>query len=323
VIIDEGGTHRTEVLQYLINDVLGPALTDNDGQLILTGTPGPIPRGFFHDITTLSVDKGGWKTHKWSVQQNPHHPFGRDPAALEAYRIERGLALTDPTWLREFRGLWALDTEALIYRYDPERNCLSDTATEPTLRVLSLDLGYDDDAAFVVTESTRGVARIIVREATSEKGLLTRDYATRIQQLQARYRLDRIVGDSGGLAKTIITELRQVYRIPIVAAEKTEKAAWIRSVQGALRSGALQLAAGAMGLIEEWEILPWDDNRKGHAEGFPDHKSDALLYGYRCHPRIDVPIEPVAPATGSEEWSRREATRLREAAAQRSMRRRR
>src|SRR5262249_11820142 len=64
IAIDEAqdfGPHISE----LIDDVLEPSLADyKDSWLALTGTPGPIPRGLFYDITENHF--GDFAVHKWS-----------------------------------------------------------------------------------------------------------------------------------------------------------------------------------------------------------------------------------------------------------------
>ena len=324
VVIDEAGTHRSAVLQYLISDVLGPALTDNDAQICLSGTPGPIPQGYFYEAT--AGDKQRWPSvHRWTVRDNPHHRFGAYPELLEAHRLERGLELDNPTWIREYDpGWWALDAKALIYRYHSNKNAWDTGDSLPIgrlRRVLSLDLGYDDECAFVVSESAEGYPWIVLQEAYGRKHLLTSDIAAEIQRIQGRYAkrggISEIVCDMGGLGKTIGLDLSRDYHLPVTAAEKQDKAGAIKRVQAALAAGHVKIARDALEIVDEWEILPWDEKRQGHAGGFPDHKSDAFLYGFRRHPqheewRKDPPIE------GSLEWSAAEAARLKAQAVKRA-----
>jgi hypothetical protein len=62
VAIDEAqdfGVH----LQSLIDDVLTPSISDyKDGWLALTGTPGPVPQGFFFEVTRNG--KYGFSRHE-------------------------------------------------------------------------------------------------------------------------------------------------------------------------------------------------------------------------------------------------------------------
>src|SRR5262245_2066963 len=51
VIVDEAGTYRSKVLEYLLTDVAEPATMDLDGEIWVVGTPGLVPAGAWHTIT--------------------------------------------------------------------------------------------------------------------------------------------------------------------------------------------------------------------------------------------------------------------------------
>jgi hypothetical protein len=329
VVIDEGGTHRAPVLQYLIDASVGPALTDIGGQIVLTGTPGEIPTGFFWAASTGLDPKitNNWSPHRWSVRDNPHHPFGRDPDALEAHRIERGLAPDDPTWQREYLGLWVLDVNALIYHYNPAKNQLTDALPrgygEPYY-VLGIDLGYDDETAFVVTATMRGFPFVHVVRAEGQSGLRVAGIAQEIHRLKQDFNFTRMVIDQGGLGKTIAETLRHEYNLSVEAAEKSDKAAWIKRVQDDLANGNIKLAREALGLADEWVTLPWDDKRQNHRPGFVDHKSDAFLYSYRHQLRSEVwehaPPEPGTADAINSAMAAHKQQLLRDMAKQRARR---
>lgn len=311
VIIDEGGTHRKEVLKYLIDACVGPALTDIGGQLALTGTPGEVPQGMFWAASTGldPTTAGNWSKHRWSVRDNPHHPFGRDPAALEAYRLERGLALDDPTWLREFEGQWVLDLDSLIYHYDASKHAWDGVLPEGRqTNILGVDLGYDDECAFSATTSIEGQPTVYIRETYGKSQLLVGGIAAEIHRLTQRYRFDSIWIDSGGLGKTILKTLQSEYGLNVRAAEKQDKGVHIRNMKSAMSAGHLKVAREAMGVVEEWETLPWNEQRTNHAEGYPDHQTDATLYAHRQHPTheqwVKEPPLPGTPAFAAAEMDR-------------------
>jgi Terminase RNaseH-like domain len=321
IIIDEAGTHRPDVLKYLIDNVLSAARTDTDCPIWLTGTPGMVPRGKFWALTTgADPEVKPWQTHSWSVQDNPHHPFGRDAAALEKYRLQEGFALDSPTWKREFCGEWVLDTSTLIYEYDSKLNGWDDwVASEETRTIIGVDLGYDDKTAFAVTQADEGEPTVRVVEAWGKSQLLPSGIAAELYRLRERYPDASIFVDSGGLGKSILVQLQREYSLPVQAAEKHDKAASIASVQAALRKGQLKLHRNARALLEEWAYLPWDDHRKNHAPGYEDHCSDALLYAFRQH-SFGETWERVPPVVNSAEWSRQETDRMRREALEKTVR---
>jgi hypothetical protein len=320
VIIDEGGTHKAETLEYLIDNVLDAALSDYDGDLWLTGTPGLLPKGYFYARTTGDHERlKKWVTHKWSVKNNPFHKLSL-PGALEAKRIELGFEPDDPTWLREYEGIWIADLKKLIYHYNDQAHGWDGNLPNGNyFRVLSVDLGYDDDAAFTVSTSIRGLGDIYIEESFGKSHLTTSQIAGEVYRIRQRYpNINRMVVDSGGLGKTIMKDLQQDYSLPFYPAAKTDKGAAIRYVRGLLRMNKLRVCKKRAGeLLDEWDGLPWNDDRDDHEEGFPDHRADSVLYGVREHPRTDVWLEE-PPAVGSQEWAALQAEEMKRRAIKRA-----
>ena len=108
-----------EHLEELIESVLEPTLVDfADSWLALTGTPGPIPRGYFYDIT--EGKKGGYSQHSWSLYDNPYLP---DPRGFVAkLKAKHHWPDNYPTLMREYGGKWVLDVESLLVHYTEEKN---------------------------------------------------------------------------------------------------------------------------------------------------------------------------------------------------------
>src|SRR5687768_3739194 len=112
-MVDEAQSFRP-FIRSLIRDILEPATSDYDGTIIMTGTPGPACAGFFYEVTNnlFDVEVDGekfqpWSVHHWTVVDNPHHPY--DTAKIERVRKENGWAIDNPTFLREWKGLWVKD----------------------------------------------------------------------------------------------------------------------------------------------------------------------------------------------------------------------
>src|SRR5271166_4913160 len=69
IYIDESQSFRAH-LKELVNDVLVKRLYDTNGRMRLIGTPGPIPAGYFYDISRADT----WSHHAWTMHQNPWLP---------------------------------------------------------------------------------------------------------------------------------------------------------------------------------------------------------------------------------------------------------
>ena len=151
VVVDEAQSFG--FLRELVEDVFEPALIDKQGCIALTGTPHPIPAGYFYTATT---GDGGpqWPTHHWTIRDNPYIP----DVESELYRVleSRGWTEDHPTFQREYLGMWVRDDGALVFPYDPAKNAYSQLPEGNIRRVLSVDLGFNDATAFVILAYRRG-----------------------------------------------------------------------------------------------------------------------------------------------------------------------
>lgn len=313
VIVDEAGTFPSDVLEYLINDVLEPALSDYDGDLWLTGTPSVLPRGYFWARTTGEDESiKMWPTFHWSVVDNPFHILSK-PGALEAKRIELGFHPDDPTWRREYLGEWATDLSKLVYRYDQNKNSWDGVLPQGKVhRVLSVDLGFVGDTSFTIGSSVSGFSEVYIEESYGMPGLYTSDIAAEVYRIRQRYpTISEMVIDYGGLGVGTMSELNNVYSLPFQKAQKTDKASSIRQVQDRLRMGKLKLHPRKCSeLIAEWDVLPWNDDHDDHDKNYTDHRSDGILYNVRQHPLFDTWQETQAEM-GTDEWGRAQAEAMR------------
>src|SRR5690606_6944543 len=100
--------------------------------------------------------------------------------------------------------------------------------------VLGMDLGYEDSTAFVVLGFDEKVGQTWVIESWSETHLIPSAVAARVDRLRERYNFSYMVADSGGFGKGYVEEMKQRYSIPIEAAEKNRKPAYIELLNGDL-----------------------------------------------------------------------------------------
>lgn len=133
--IDEAASHKPELLQYLIEQAVGPRLGDYRGTLLLGGTPGSILRGLFYELTMHGSSKSrlwserdqhpgwrGWSMHKWNMQMAA--PYAERIANAWAEALEQkelnGWSDQHPAWRREYLGEWAADDTQMVFRYRAE-----------------------------------------------------------------------------------------------------------------------------------------------------------------------------------------------------------
>lgn len=315
--IDEAQSFRS-YLQALIDEVLSKALYDHDGTLVLLGTPGPVPAGYFYEASQ-SKD---WSHHGWTMSENPFlkAKSGKDPIELILADCKRmGVGVEDPRIQRECFGRWIVDTNSLVFRWSPANHYDSLPMVSNWSYVLGVDLGYSDaDAIAVLGWCSAGPEVYLVEEVVKTKQGIT-ELVGQIETLIKRYDPNAIVMDTGGLGKKIAEEMVGRYSLPIKPAQKSEKFAHIEMVNDALRTKRL-MAKRESQFAQDAFLVEWDKDKSSGdklvvSDAFHSDICDAVLYAYReALAWLYVP-EKSRPKAGTQEWMRDEAERL-EAAAE-------
>ena len=274
-VIDESASYPNEVLLTLVTKVLEPSLMVKRGNLVLVGTPGLQPKGFFYDITKSAA----YSQHRWDMNDNP--VYGGNVAEIHAEVMDSNAWSADsPTFRREYLGEWCADTEAAVYRVT-EAN-LYDTLPAGEWRyVLGVDFGYRDEAAFVVIGWRNHDPTLYVVHEESDQELLVDDYVSRIRALIKEFAPFAIVADAGALGKTLVETLVNNHGLPIEAADKRDKPMAIRQVNADLSKRCIVMQHD--GLYEQMSTLRWHPEKIGLTEqpGMANDRCDAFLYAYR------------------------------------------
>ncbi len=301
VIIDEAQAFP-DFLQRLVDEVLSNALVDYDGQLVLIGTPGPVPIGYFHDCAI----KPDWSHHAWTVFDNPYiqQKSGKAPQQLLEEELQRrGVTIDDPVIQRNWFAKWVLDVNSLVFRFDPKANARS--APSHQHHVIGVDLGFDDaDAIAVLGWSDDAPEVDLVYEWVGAKQTIT-TLMGQVRNVYDKYKPLAVVADTGGLGKKIAEEIQARTGIPIEAADKARKLEHIELLNDALRTHRFfapkdsRMAQDA--LLVEWDRS--DPEKPKISERFHSDILDAVLYGYmRCLEWLYVEPKKAAPKVNSAEW---------------------
>lgn len=282
VIVDECGAFDDDLLKYSLESVLLQTLIDYSGDLIISGTPGPIPKGYYYDLSGNpgldSPVKGRLQTHHWTYLDNPHVPHEDVlEEALELY----GATEQSPTFRREYQAIWCEDQDALIYRYRGERWA---AVPGPGKTVLALDFGGgergNDATTFTVwRQPHNNRPHVFCLEAIAKDEIEMPEIAGIAKNLREKWSVNKIVADEGALGHAMAKNLRNQYRLPIEKAIKQDKKGRILSARGRLDAGTLHLCEGAKPLADEWLSLCWDEERQDHHPRQADDLSDSGLYG--------------------------------------------
>lgn len=305
--IDEAqdfGTH----LQSLIDDVLTPAISDyTDGWLALTGTPGPVPSGYFFQVT--QEKKYGYSFHEWTLLDNPYMP---NPGEFIADLMKkREWDETHPTLLREYRNKWVLDVESLWIRYKELMNHYETVPKLPLNQkinyIIGVDLGYKDaDAIAVLAWSEYFAETYLVEEVITAKQGIT-ELTNQIEALMRKYNPDKIVMDEGALGKKIGEEMRRQKHIPVHGADKMRKQENVEFLNDALRTGRFRAKAESRFAQDSYLVqIDWDKttpNRIVIKKNPHSDIIDAVLYAFKESPAFTYVAPRKMPDRGTKEWA--------------------
>jgi hypothetical protein len=116
VWIDEA--QKMPHLDYAVREVLGPTMTDFDGQMVLTGTPSRDCSGLFYEVTKDDSELTGWNVHHFSVLDNPFFGDTKEQRYQQTIRnhcLKFNLEEDDPEVQREWFGRWVVEDANFVY----------------------------------------------------------------------------------------------------------------------------------------------------------------------------------------------------------------
>lgn len=306
VAIDEAqdfGVH----LQTLVDDVLTPSISDyTDGWLALTGTPGPVPQGYFFDATQNG--KYGYSVHKWTLLSNPYMP---NPAAFIAdLKQKREWEDNHPTLLREWLNNWVLDVQSLWVRYKESVNHYQQLPIITPHKynyIMGIDIGFKDaDALAVLAWHESDPCTYLVEESVQTKQGIT-ELTAQINAMCAKYDISKMVIDEGGLGKKIAEELRRQKGIPVQPADKMRKQENVEFLNDALRLGRFKAKSASRFAQDSYLVqIDWEKStpdkivvkKKPHSDII-----DSVLYAFKESPAFSYLAPPNKPKYGSKEWA--------------------
>lgn len=296
IAIDEAqdfGNH----LQSLIDDVLTPMLVDYaDSWLAVTGTPGPIPKGYFFDLTQNG--KHGYECHYWTLNENPYLP--NSESFVQDLIVKKQWKPDNPTLLREWRNKWVKDPNSLWVQYNEEACHYIELpgGVNKWNYICAVDLGFlDADAIAVLAWSDENPYIYLVEEIITEKQGLT-PLVNQIRDVIVRYSPYKIVGDSGGGGAKMMEEMRLQFHIPIEAAIKQEKQQTVEFMNDALRMGTFKAKRDSQFVEDSYQVqIDYDKSTPDRLvikKTFHSDIIDAVIYAFRHSPFYTY--EPVKEA---------------------------
>lgn len=299
--VDEGQEFRSHIELLIENILIARTAEYPDGQVVLTGTPGPIDKGYFYEA---SLGKFGYSTHFWSLFDNPYFPTAKQ--FVMELKQKKGWADDNPTLLREYYGRWVLDLDVLLVRYLEAKSHFETLPVNHWNYILGIDLGYiDADALAILAYSDQGPETYLVEEQIVTKQGLT-ELVNSIQALNNKYHFSKMMIDEGGLGKKLAEEMRRRHSLPVHAADKARKMETIAFLNDAIRLGKFK-AKKSSRFAEDANRVQIDKEKStpdkiAIKDSFHSDIIDAVIYAFKESPAFTYqkPIEK--PKVGSDEW---------------------
>jgi len=306
VILDEAASFGPH-MDALVEEVLEPALIDHNGTLAMIGTPSAACSGLFYRATTEA--DFGYTNHHWTILENPHIPHAQD--WLSKRMKQKGWQDDNPIYQREWRGRWIRSNDSIIYKYSEEKNIANTLPWDEHdwQFILGVDLGYEDATAFVIGAFCEDLPDFYIVEDFKSSKMLPSDIAEKIKQYNQEYNFRTMVADTGGLGKSIVEEFRFRHGLSIRAAEKRNKLSYIELMNSDLAAGRIRVLEGC-GVLGEWRLLQWDEDRRKEDARFENHLADAALYAWRESRHYASVAREIEPVFGSDEYYNLEAERI-------------
>lgn len=281
--IDEAASYNID-LQAAIQRYITPCLIDLDGQLVIMGTPGNN-RNYFCDITEGRVP--GYEIHKWMAWENPYvkeNYLAEMERLYELYGKDNCLA--DPGFRQHYLGEWTIDTENIPYKFKEDKNgILGLPGGKQYFYILSIDIGWEDDNAFVIAAWSPEDKSFYIVESFSKNKMMMNDIIEQIRKYETKYAslggISRYLIDSAN--KQYVQELKYRSNIPFEAATKTDKMNYVYMMNSDYILGKIKvISSQCQSLITEYGQLSVNKENPSHpfiVGG--DHNADAALYAWR------------------------------------------
>ncbi len=312
--IDEAQEFNDDQLVDLVDNIITPSMADYDESWLgLTGTPGLVPKGMFHDITEKGF--GEYSVHRWSIYQNPYIP---NAAGFVAdLKKKKNWPDDHPTYLREYKGLWVLDVDSLLIKYTEAAN-FEVMPSGKWNTIMGIDIGFNDADAIAILAwcGDDPTTYLIEEKITSGQGLT--ELATQVKALRDKWQCTKLVIDEGGLGKKLAEELRRRHHIPVQAADKARKFENVAFLNDAMRNGTFKAPCASRFAQDSYRVQIDADkttpDRLVVKKGFHSDVIDAVLYAFKESPAFTYQAPVKQPKYKSKEWADQQVTAMERAA---------
>lgn len=320
-VIDEAASFSID-LRELVYGTLKPAMADLGGTIILAGTPGNITKSLFYDVTTGA--EPGWHVVKATTFDNPYMAQ-KWQQEIDELKLNQPYITETPMFRQMYLGEWVIDEDALVYKFNEDRNWYTELPNHikgDWQYMLGVDLGFNDDSAFVVVAYHEHDKNLYVPYTFSSSGMDFTDVANKIKEIKGRFGIHKVIVD--GANKQGIEEMQKRHSLPLTIAEKHDKDTFISLMNAEFIKGTIRLSRNAAhDLANEYKGLIWktrpDGLKRIEHPNCPNHLTDAALYAWRFCYQYASQLPKQKPVYGSKEYYEAEVDRMEQQAYDRAV----
>jgi hypothetical protein len=294
VKVDECQSIPDRILVPLLGPIIPPTLLDFGGELWCAGSRPAVRAGHWFRITEGDLAEN-WEQHRFDIRDNDKLPAVLAGVPIEEilaeFRKDQGWTEDDPTYKREVLNMDIQDLEALLFAY---RSGVNDVDALPEglwAYVFGIDIGSVDADAIMVWGWRKHDSGLYLCDEYMKAGEDVTDLANAIKEMAAIYHPISMVIDEGGGGKKSVEELRRRHALPLKAAEKTSKPAYIRMMNADFRKGVIKVLRKKCPVFCEDMVLVRKDPEAlarnvlqelpASKGGYHSDAADGGLYGWR------------------------------------------
>lgn len=322
--IDECKSFAPARLKVLIDDVLRPTLADEQGSLTLMGTPGTVLAGPFFEATclaaygdlsrimettTVKCHRYGdpptklWSLHQWSVADNTALPHLWQEAL--SVKSANEWADSNPTWIREWLGLWILDLSLLVYRYDQEHNWSGASNLLPRGKwnnVLAFYHTLSDELGLVVWSYADDQPGLYQRWDRRLERATTEHIAREVKVAEQMFgEFEIVIGAREGGGKEIFRDLNENHGLPVIEGSLRQVSDLVVLMNSDMEAGRVHALEGS-DLSDELIKLQWVDPGAAMDDSVSKVLSTATLFAWRYSYHRDYRVQETRPKPGTPEF---------------------
>ena len=287
----------------------------------MLSTSSDLTRGLFYEATQEAIERRPklWSVHEWQWSDNPYVREEMQ-ATIDKLIDADPLIIETPHFQQHYLNKWVVDTTNRVYKFSRTRNLateypgISERTKSAWTFVLGIDLGWEDETAFVLTAYHEHDPNLYVIKTHAAKHMTFDDVVAKTNSYLADVVLSpsRIIID--GANKQGVESMISRSGIPFEQADKNDKSTFIELLNADFITGKIKLLDGNETLARELEDLIWTTDATGKVKfpkkehpRIPNHRADALLYAWRMgyHYQFSEPVKKVVK--GSQEWYKEQA----------------